>query len=152
LLGAPALFESLAVTRWRATVPHANYDPDVAPKPAEWLALDEGEQIALVEAYHRHAGIDLPQATLHAVIHAVVERQLAMQLPQVVDTLRRLQQEGLDRHDAIHAIGSVLAEHMRALMTDELDVPNPNPIYFAALGRLSAASWRRAFDAGDHAV
>jgi hypothetical protein len=128
------------------------YNPDVAPNPAEWLALDEGEQIALVEAYHQRAGIDFPQATLHAVIHAVVERQLAMQLPQVVSTLARLRQESLDRHDAIHAIGSVLAEHMRQLMSDELNVPDPNPIYFTALDRLSAESWRREFGIDDHAV
>ena len=128
------------------------YNPDVAPKPAEWLALDEGEQIALVEAHHRSAGIRLPQAMLHATIHAVVERQLAMQLPQVVSTLVRLQHEGLDRHHTIHAIGSVLAEHMRQLMTGELHVSDPNLIYFASLDRLSAESWRREFGIDDHAV
>jgi len=120
--------------------------------PAAWLALDESEQVALVEAYHQRAGIHLPQATLHAAIHAVVERQLAMQLPEVANTLVRLQREGLDRHDAIHAIGSVLAAHMRQVMTGELDVPDPNPIYFARLGQLSAGSWRREFGTDDHAV
>ena len=128
------------------------YNPDVAPDPATWLALDEGEQIALVEAYHRRTGIDLPQAGLHAVIHAVVERQLASALPPVVNALARLEHEGLDRHDAIHAIGAVLAEHMRQLMTGDLTVADPNPIYFAALDRLSAASWRREFGVDDHAV
>jgi hypothetical protein len=33
--------------------------------------LDEGEQIALIEEYHRRAKIDLPRATLHAVIHTI---------------------------------------------------------------------------------
>jgi hypothetical protein len=115
----------------------------VPPRPTEWLALDEAEQIVLVEKYHRRAGIALPNATLHALIHVTVERQLAAQLSPVVDALQRLQAEGLDRHDTIHAIGAVLAEHMRQLMIGELDVPDPNPIYFAALDRLSAASWRR---------
>ena len=117
-----------------------------------WLALDEGEQIALVEAYHRRAGIDLPQATLHAAIHAVVERQLATALPPVVSVLARLTREGLDRHDAIHAIGTVLAEHMRQLMAGEATGTDPNAIYFAALDRLSAASWRREFGVDGHAV
>ena len=128
------------------------YDPTVPPKPIEWLALDEGEQIALVEKYHRRAGIDLPNATLHALIHTAVERQLAAQVAAVVDALQRLQAEGLDRHDAIHAIGAVLAEHMRQLMTGELNLPDPNPVYFAALERLSAASWRREYGDSDNAV
>jgi hypothetical protein len=124
----------------------------VPPKPTEWLALDEGEQIALVETYHRRVGIDLPNATLHALIHTTVESQLAAQLSPVVKSLQRLQAEGLDRHDAIHAIGAVLAEHMRQLMLGELNVPDPNPSYFAALDRLSAASWRREYGESDNAV
>jgi hypothetical protein len=128
------------------------YDPTVPPQPTEWLALDEAEQIALVEKYHRRAGIDLPNATLHALIHTTVERQLAAKLPSVVRALQRLQAEGLDRHDAIHAIGAVLAEHMRQLMIGELNVPDPNPICFAALDRLSAASWRHEYGDSDNAV
>ena len=128
------------------------YDPTVPPKPTEWLALDEGEQLALVEKYHRRAGVDLPNATLHALIHTTVERQLAGQLSPVVNALQRLQAEGLDRHDAIHAIGAVLAEHMRQLMIGELNMSDPNPVYFAALDRLSAASWRREHGASDNAV
>lgn len=126
------------------------YNPDVTPDPRKWLALDEGEQIALVEEYHRRIRAELPQPTLHATIHAVVERQLAMQLPSVVRALARLQAEGLDRHDAVHAIGSVLAEHMRQLMTGELDAEDPNPVYFDALDRLSVASWRRESGLDDH--
>jgi hypothetical protein len=118
------------------------YNPDVPPDPSRWLALDEGEQIALVEEYHRRTHAELSQPTLHAAIHAVVERQLAVQIPSVVQALARLQAEGLDRHDAVHAIGSVLAEHMRQLMTGDLTAEDPNPVYFGALDRLSAASWR----------
>lgn len=128
------------------------YDPDVGPDPVEWLGLDEGEQIAVVEAYHRRAGIELPQATLHAAIHAVVESQLAAELPQAVNALVRLKQEGLDRHECIHAIGSVITEHMRQLMTGELDIADPNPTYFAALDRLSVASWLRDFGDSDDVV
>ena len=120
------------------------YDPAVPPDPADWLALDEGEQIALIEAYHRRARIDLPQATLHAVI----ERQLAEGLPPVANAFARLREEGLNRHDAIHAMGAVLAEHMRQLMRGALDAQNPNASYFAALDRLTAASWRAEFGLG----
>lgn len=108
--------------------------------------------MVLVEDYHRRAKIDLPQAQLHAAIHAVVERQLAEQLPAAVNALQRLLAEGLKRHDAIHAISSVLGEHMRQLMIGALDAENPNASYFSALDQLSVSSWRREFGVDDHAV
>jgi len=89
---------------------------------------------------------------LHAAIHAVIERQLAEEVPQVVNAFDRLRAEGLDRHDTIHALGSVLAEHMRQLMNGELDPANPNASYFAALDGLTAASWRSEFGHDDHAL
>jgi hypothetical protein len=128
------------------------YNPDVPPDPADWLAMDEGEQVARIEAYHRVTQVNLAQPTLHAALHAVVERQLAMQLGSVRSALVRLQNDGLDRHDAVHAIGAVLSEHMRQLMTGECTAPDPNAVYFAALDRLSATSWRREFRLDDHAV
>jgi len=52
--------------------------------------------------------------------------------------------EGLDRHRAIHAIGSLLSEHIFDLIHNseggEVDANQP---YFAALERLTAASWRQ---------
>jgi hypothetical protein len=55
-----------------------NYDPDEAPDPEEWLALDEQERIGLVRDYHRAAGIRLPNATMHATLQAIVETQIAL--------------------------------------------------------------------------
>jgi hypothetical protein len=56
--------------------------------------------------------------------------------------------EGLDRHQAIHAIGSVLFEYifdlMKALNAKDDPQGDPNPAYFAALERLTAESWRRS--------
>ena len=49
------------------------YDPDNAPDPAEWLALEELTRIQLVEEHHRLARIKLPNLKAHAVFHAVVE-------------------------------------------------------------------------------
>lgn len=91
------------------------YDPEVAPDSVEWLVLEEGERILLVEAFHRDARIPLPKSAraLHAAIHAVVENQLAMDDQAIVrDTLQRLLEEGLNRHDALHAIGAILAERI----------------------------------------
>jgi hypothetical protein len=122
------------------------YDPLKAPNPEEWLALDEQESIILVEDYHRRAGIRLPNATLHATMHAVVENQIALgdETP-ARRVMQRLMDEGLDRHQAIHAIGSVLLEHIHDLLKNQ---PNPgmepNKPYFAALERLTAEGWLRS--------
>lgn len=120
-----------------------NYDPERAPKPDLWLELDEGERIVAVEDYHVAAGVELPSQIAHAAFHVAVENQLAQELKPVVDTMIRLRGEGLTRHDALHAIGSVLAEHMQALLQKGPSAPDPNEAYYAALRDLSAERWRR---------
>ena len=40
--------------------------------------IEEGEREILVEDYHERAGIELPNAHVHAAIHVVVENQIAM--------------------------------------------------------------------------
>ena len=121
------------------------YDPLVAPDPDAWLAVDEQERIELVEAYHLDEGVELPNPKVHAILHVVVENQIAEgdALP-VRRTAERLMAEGLDRHDALHAIGLVLIEHMSDLMQDDGATGDPNPAYFAELERLTAAAWRRS--------
>jgi len=118
------------------------YDPLKAPDPGKWLALDEQERIDLVRDYHRRARIKLPDATLHAVVHAIVESQIALgdQL-SVRRTAQRLMDEGLDRHDAIHAVGSVLSEFIFDILTEPKLHAVPNAAYFAALERLTAEGW-----------
>ena len=119
------------------------YDPDVAPSASQWLALGEAERIALVERSHDASS---PNRRVHAAIHATVETQIAMNLPSVVDAVARLQSQGLDRHDTIHAIGSVLAGHMWEMLRGDVAAGDPNAGYFAALDQLSAESWRREYD------
>lgn len=121
------------------------YDPFNPPGAAEWLGTDEGERIELVRHYHRQAKAGLPNARLHAMMHVVVENQVAMgdELP-VRRTVDRLQTEGLDRHEAIHAVGSVLAEHMYDLMKTGSPETDPNNRYWASLEKLTADGWRRA--------
>jgi len=66
------------------------YDPSVDPNGEEWLALDEAERIALARDFHDRNGIRNPNAEAHAVIHAIVENQLAEQLPAAIAALQRL--------------------------------------------------------------
>lgn len=109
------------------------------------MDLDEAERIAIVERFHR--GAPLPKRRAHAAIHVVVETQLATGLPAVVQALERLRGEGLDRHEAIHAIGAVLTQHMLAMMREDQAESDPNAAYFTALAQLTVESWRR--ESGD---
>ncbi|MFL5061126.1 MAG: hypothetical protein ACJ8DQ_13655 [Xanthobacteraceae bacterium] len=124
------------------------YDPFTSPDPEEWLALDEQERVDLVENYHRRKRIRLPSSTVHAIIHAVVENQIALGEQVPIRTLQRLMSEGLDRHDAIHAIGSVLIVHLSELMrqveAETTSDADPNAPYYAELERLTAKSWRES--------
>jgi hypothetical protein len=118
------------------------YDPNIAPDPQVWLALDEKLRISLVEKYHRDARIKLPNLATHAAFHSIVENQIAENLESVVRAMARLTAEGLDRHDAVHAIGSVLAVHMHDLLKSEANAENSQAIYNAAVERLTAKAWR----------
>jgi hypothetical protein len=121
-----------------------NYDPDESPDPASWLRATEDERITAVRAYHQRVRTRLPRERLHAAIHVVVENQLALEERVVVETFARLQREGLTRHEAIHAIGKVLAEHLYDLQHRKAPASEKewNAGYFQALRELSAASWR----------
>jgi hypothetical protein len=121
-----------------------DYDPLKTPDPERWLELDEQERIDLVQMHHESAGIQLPNATLHAAMHTVVENQLAMKDDKVQETLDRLLAEGLDRHDALHAIGSVLAEQIWGAMQTPPDDTGLPEAYYRGLSDLTAAKWRGA--------
>lgn len=119
------------------------YDPEKQPIPAEWLALDEGERLHLVELYHRASRIRLPNVRLHAAIHTVVENQLALDdQPIVRNSLNRLLSEGLSRHEALHAIGSVVAAHVYDILKSSSVPDHSHAAYFSELETLTAEKWR----------
>jgi hypothetical protein len=121
------------------------YNPEAAPDAREWLALDEGERLVLVEDYHRDARISMPRRArrLHATIHTIVENQLALEDQTIVcATLQRLMEAGLTRHDGIHAVGSVLSEHIYDLLHMESLPAEGHAPYYAALQQLTVEKWR----------
>ena len=118
------------------------YDPNQDPPPEEWLALDEQERMGLCEEYHARQWTRIPNAERHAVVHAIVENQLALGEPVLVATLARLRSEGVARHDAIHAIGSVLSAHLDSLPKDPRSQDEQNERYHEALRKLSANQWK----------
>ena len=121
------------------------YNPERGPEPESWLELDEQERILLIETWHRVARIKLPNVTAHAALHVIVENQIALDLEPVVRAMDRLGKQGLTRHDAIHAIGSVVAENLFGILKADQndDAAASQARYYAAVERLTAASWRR---------
>jgi len=84
----------------------------------------------------------MPNAQMHAAIHAIVENQVAEGHEPVVRAMTRLTSTGLSRHDAVHAIGSILAEHIFDVLNDIPMHGNSMANYDAAVERLTAESWR----------
>jgi len=122
------------------------YDPHHPPNVSKWLAIPELERLDLVLDYHRRRSVRLPNEVLHAAIHVTVENQIAIgdELP-VGSKLNQLMREGLDRHDALHAIGSILAEHIHSILSEEPAIEDPNPHYLEALSQLTVQSWREKY-------
>jgi hypothetical protein len=71
-----------------------------------------------------------------------VENQLAEGLPEAKRALERLLADGLGRHDAVHAIASVLMRHLWNLTNKPQGPGDPNAPYLAALEKLTTDSWR----------
>jgi hypothetical protein len=123
------------------------YDPDEELDAKDWLSIDEGERTNLVERYHRREKIEMPNTALHAIIHTVVENQVAMgdSFP-AREVLRRLMAEGLTRHEAVHAIGGKLVAHFFNLEKGNSDPAGANQAYVEDLKRLTAEQWRNSGD------
>lgn len=119
------------------------YDPDKTPEPKEWLALPEGERIRMAHSFHQAARIKLPNVKLHAAIHVAIENQIATGYGPTCRAMDRLQEQGLTRHEAIHAIGNVLAHVIYELSSSgsepKLDV---NQRMDAAIDALTASDWK----------
>ena len=80
---------------------------------------------------------------LHVTFHQIVENQLAAKDPPVVhETLERLMRSSLSRHEAIHAIGSVLSVEIWEILKE--DRPFDEERYERGLRQLDAREWAPA--------
>lgn len=118
------------------------YDPLVAPDPRNWIEIDESERLRAVLQYHFLSGSKMPNARLHALFHVVVENQVAIGESSVRETLSRLMDEGLDRHDAIHAIAFVVSYHMYDMLRGERPRRVLPDRCYQELSSLTAVGWR----------
>ena len=117
------------------------YDPDIAPDATRWLETDDDARLLAIRRYHERAGEDLGEgAGAHFVIHNAVENQLAEGHLAATDALERLMAEGLDRHETIHAIGSIVAAEIFDLMKHK--TPYDPDRYARRLRELTALRWR----------
>jgi hypothetical protein len=122
------------------------YDPHNPPDRKEWASLSEFEKQDLVLDCHRSGKIELPNEMLHAVTHVTIEDQIVLgdEMP-VESKLNQLIQEGLDRHQALHAIGSVLAEFLYDIFSKDSKLYDPNIAYIERLEHLTARPWRKKY-------
>jgi hypothetical protein len=116
------------------------YDPSTDPDPERWLELDEDERLQIVINYHKRTRVKLPNARIHAAVHVTVENQLAERYGPTVETLDRLRREGVSRHDAIHAIGTIVVGEMNDMARDKRSFDSD--AYERELNALSAADWK----------
>lgn len=109
----------------------------------QWNLLSEDERVDMVMKFHQETGIELPDENIHALLHVIAENQIVLGDETPVEAvLQRLIDESLDRHDAIHAIAYVLADHMFELLRGEYAAPG-NDEYYADLEKLTAVKWQR---------
>ena len=122
------------------------YNAEHGPNRASWFSLDQEERIALVLAHHRQLRAShppVPDPHMHAVLHMVVENQVALGAQTPVEkTLMRLMDEGLSRHDAVHAIGSVFVEHL-VNTVGSWGHRDADAKYFSQFEELTAEHWRQ---------
>jgi Domain of unknown function (DUF1841) len=119
------------------------YEANDQPHSATWLELDESERVDAVMDYHRRAKVVPENLKLHAMTHVVVENQVALgEATTVPATLNRLMNEGLDRHEAIHAIGSILMRIMLDAVRNDDGGGDINAKYSRELATLTAVGWR----------
>jgi hypothetical protein len=119
------------------------YEANEQPYSEVWLELDESERIDAVRDYHRRTRVKLENPEVHAIAYVVVENQIVLgEATSVPATLDRLMDEGLDRHDAIHAIASILMRIVYNVAHETDDGSDINAKYGRELGKLTAAGWR----------
>jgi len=114
-----------------------------------WRSLVENQALVLVADYHRRCRPH-PRAgnqRLHNLTHVVVENQIAMghDFPAAAK-LKELIAEGLSRHEAVHAIGSVFAGQLYGALSEMASEKiGGEEDYRESLKALTAQSWRDAF-------
>ena len=113
--------------------------PELDPAdPDERGLLIQGEHPEYHEAVTDPAWegeIDGVNPRLHLIFHEIIANQLwADDPPEVWQAARRLREDGMDRHDVLHALAAVMAEHVYFVLARE--EPSDQDAYRRALDAL----------------
>jgi hypothetical protein len=120
------------------------YNPEIVPEPKSWLAMPEMERMRVIKNYHVESQIKLPNIKGHAALHTLVENQIATGYGPSRRAIARLLEEGLSRHEALHAIGSVITElYFNAAMSPQVGESEDHQTQLKnAIENLSAKQWK----------
>lgn len=124
------------------------YDPDNWPHPDWWDRMGMSERIQAVAEYHQaHNGFNGSNTAinehLHAIAHVMVENLLMSGRRSMLrPVLEKLMRQGLTRHQAIHAIASVIFDHVTEELRDGKHCDRM-ATYLAKLEQVDAIAWAR---------
>lgn len=120
------------------------YDPLVPPNKGDWLALPEHHRIERVRDFHENSvhHLDVEALTIHSLLHVIVENQIALGGELLPETIAKLIRQGLDRHEAIHAIGTIVSEDVFKIIRGEVNEFSPKQ-YRRKLEKITAKHWRK---------
>jgi hypothetical protein len=126
-----------------------SYNPERQPEAGSWLELPEVERMRMVTTYHMVNREKSGSQKAHAAFHVAVENRIAMGQGPTVRAMERLCRQGLSRHDAIHAVSSVIANQLfevSKLPPGQNDSTLQTELN-AAIERLDGKSWLASHNA-----
>jgi len=122
------------------------YNPLAEPNSEEWLESSEEDCIDSVRHFHEHSNdddfADDQALSIHCAVHVIVENQLALNVEYLPETLSKLMRQGLDRHEAIHAIGAILSEEIFKMFRGETSAFSTK-LYRRQLEKITAKRWKK---------
>lgn len=120
------------------------YDPLLDQNKEEWLGVSEFERIDAVREFHEKIDEDFEDDALsiHCSVHVIVENQLAEGVELIPETVAKLVRQGLNRHEAIHAIGAIISKDLYNIIRGE-DVEFSPKKYRQKLEKITAKRWNK---------
>lgn len=111
---------------------------------SDWLALSETERMRLAQNFHVQSRIKVPRIKAHAAILVIIENQIAIGYAPTKPAVERLMAGGLSRHEALHAVGSVVARaaHELRISTDPEVHRTHQERLGADIDSLTVESWK----------
>ena len=121
--------------------------PGETSEPKRLVAAAGAERVRVIATFHVVHRLKSSNAKAHAALHTIVENQAATGFGPTVRALARLQSQGLTRHEAVHAVGSVLSRFMFAAMegSSQTDSQALQSGINTSIEALDAESWRKEY-------